>query len=240
MAARWSVTRALLWIFAISAFIGTLLGLVLGLDLVAHPPDIPDTVDLPGRLEAIRPYLEARWPLDLATNLAAIVAFGALALLADPLAALAGSDDRAGLLRVSIIVSAVLALAGALIYVGATRVTIDQAYCDCGFKTEESISQFWAISIIQGATDWLSHGSSVFAAIALVAAGSLIRRRGLPPSWRWLAWAGALALIVGMVLGEVVDGPIGDLVSAAATGILLPVWALMLAVRLDRLDPAEG
>ena len=240
MAARWSVTRTLLWVFAISAFIATLLGLVLGLDLVAHPPDIPSTVNLPDRLESIRPYLEARWPLDLATNLAAIVAFGAFALLADPIAALAGSDDRAGLLRISIIVSAILAIAGALLYVGATRVTIDQAYCDCGFKIQESISQFWAINIVRGATDWLSHGANVFAAIALIAGGILIGRRGMAASWRWLAWIGAIALIVGMILSETVDGPIGDLVSAAATGIILPAWALMLAARLDRLDAAAG
>ena len=237
MAGRWSLTRSLLWIFAISAFVGTILGLAVGLDLVAKPPDIPDTVDLPGRLEAIRPYLEARWPLDAAANLAGIVAFGALALLADPLGSLVGTDDRAGFLRVSIIVSAILAIAGALVYVGATRVTIDQAYCDCGFKTEESISQFWAISIVHGATDWLSHGSTVFAAIALAAAGILIGRRGMPSSWRWLAGIGAVALIVGMVLSEAIDSPAGDLITAAATGIVLPAWALFLAARLDRLEP---
>lgn len=128
---------------------------------------------------------------------------------------------------------------GGLVYVGGTQVTVALAYCDCGFKAEETISQFWAITVVQGATNWLSYGAIVFGAIGVATSALVLGSRELPQMWRWLAWTAAVLLILSVVLHEVSDTPAGDLLAAVASGLLLPAWALMLGKRLDRLGPAQ-
>ena len=42
---------------------------------------------------------------------------------------------------------------------------------------------------------------------------------------------------MSVVLHELSDSPAGDLVAAVASGILLPAWAVILAMRSDRIHP---
>ena len=213
------------------------MALALGFDLLVQQPDIPETLDLPSRLEAIHPFHVAQWPFDAASTLLYVVAFGALLLAAGSIAALAGADGRADILKSAIVASGLLGVASGLLYFGATQVTIALQYCDCGFKTEEVISQFWAITIVQGATDWLSYGAVVFGAIAAALSALVLGDRGLPPIWRWISWSAAVLLILSIVLNEFSDTPAGDIAVAVATGILLPAWAIILAMRADRIEP---
>ena len=127
-----------------------------------------------------------------------------------------------------------------LFVIGAHDVTIVQQYCDCGFKNEESISQFWAINIIDGATNWLSYGAIVFGAIGVAISVRVLCRLGMTPTWRWVSWAAVVALLLSIVLHGISDSPAGDVVAAVATGILLPVWALILAMRSDRFQPVPA
>ena len=236
MAVQWSFGRILLWIFAVCAVLATLLALALGFDLLVQPPEIAETLDLPSRLEAIHPFHVAQWPFDAASTLLYVVAFGALLLAAGSIASLAGTDGRADMLKSAIVASGLLGVASGLLYFGATQVTIALQYCDCGFKTEEVISQFWAITIVQGATDWLSYGAVVFGAIGAALSALVLGDRGLPPIWRWITWSAAVLLVLSIVLNEFTDTPAGDLAVAVATGILLPAWAIILAMRADRIE----
>lgn len=237
---RWSAGRTLLGIFAACLVLATILALALGFDLLVTPPDIPDTLDFPSRLLALQPFRESVWPFDAASTLLFVVAFGSLALAAGPIASLAGADRRAGALKSSILVSGLLGVITGLLYIGATQATMALQYCDCGFKAEETISQFWAITIVQGATNWLGYGAIVFGAIAVALSALVLGDRGLPQMWRWTSWGAAVLLILSIALQEVSDTPAGDLVRAVASGLLLPAWAVMLAVRFERLDPVPG
>ena len=236
MAVQWSFGRILLWIFAVCLVLATLLALALGFDLLVKPPEIADTLDFPSRLEAIHPFHVAQWPFDAASTLLFVVAFGALLLAAGSIASLAGADGRADILKSAIVASGLLGVAGGLLYVGATQVTIDMPYCDCGFKTEEVISQFWAITVVQGATDWLNYGAIAFGAIGVGLSALVLGDRGLPQYWRWVSWGAAVLLVLSILLHEVSDTPAGDLVIAVATGILLPAWAIILALSTDRIE----
>ena len=69
---------ALLWLLAVSSIVGTVIYLVLGMDMAVKPPDPTPTLDFAGRIEAFVPYLQARWPLELLAGVAFIVAFGTL------------------------------------------------------------------------------------------------------------------------------------------------------------------
>lgn len=235
MRSRWSITQALLGIFAVSLVVATALALSLGFDLLVPPPTIPETLDFPSRLAALQPFHRAQWPIDALLTLLYVVGFGALMLVAGSIAALAAADRRAGILKSAIVASGLLGVAGGLLYVGATQVTMSLDYCDCGFKTEEIISRFWALAIAQGATDWLTYGAIAFGAIGL-GLSALVFEGRMPAVWRWISWSGAGLLILSIILYEVSDTPAGDLVAAVATGILLPAWALILAVHSGRLE----
>lgn len=231
------MVRSLLWVFAISLVVSTLLGLGLGFDLFVAPPQIAETLDLPSRLIALEPFRAARWPWEFLGTLAYVIGTGALFLAAGPVAALSGTDRRAGLVKSSLQVAGLVGVVSGLIFVGAMGVPIAEGYCDCGFKTEETISQFWAVNVINGATTWLDYGVLVFGAIGLVTAALALAGRGLPAVWRTISLTAAGLLIASILLRELSDSPAGDLVAALATGLLLPAWAIILAEWSERTGP---
>lgn len=145
----------------------------------------------------LQPYRPACWPLDEISHLLFVLAFGALVLMAGPFAALVGQDRRAGLLKHALLGAGMLGVVSNLLYVGATKVTIDQQYCDCGFRVQESISQFWAINIAHGGSQWLGYGALIFSAIALLLSAAILANRGLPAIWRWLSIGAAILLLLG-------------------------------------------
>ena len=69
----WSALHVLLGLFAVCFAVATLIALGLGFDLLVPPPDLAETLDLPGRLQAIRPFREATWPFDAASTLLFVV-----------------------------------------------------------------------------------------------------------------------------------------------------------------------
>ena len=231
----WPALNVLLGLFAICLAVATLIALGLGFDLLVPPPDIAGTLDFPGRLQAIRPFREATWPFEAASTLLYVVGFAALALAADPIASLAGRDGRAGVLRASIVASGLLGVVAGLLYVGGTQAAMALPYCDCGFIAEETVSQFWALAIVQGATDWLGYGAILFGAVAAGLSAIMLGYQGLPRAWRWIGGSAAALLVVSVVLQELSDSPVGDLIAAVASGILLPAWAVILAMHSDRI-----
>lgn len=90
---------------------------------------------------------------------------------------------------------------------------------------------------MQGATNWLSYGAIGFGAIGVAMSALVLGDRGLSQMWRWIPWSAAGLLILSVALHEVSDTPAGDLVAAVASGLLLPAWAVILAMRSDQIEP---
>ncbi len=228
---RFSVGQVLLGIVAAGLIVGTVLALGVGLDWFVAPPNLADTLDLPGRIAASQPYRDAIWPYDFASHLAFVLAFGALALASDSIAALGRPGQGTGVLRVAVLTSGILGVAAGLLYVGANGAA-NTGYCDCGFKVEETIAQLWALNIFEGGATWLEYGAIVVGALAVLAASIQIPFARSAPTFRGLAWTSAILLIAGVVMTEVVDSQFGQLVTALATGIALPIWVALLGMRL--------
>ena len=239
MARSWPIARILLITFAVCVVAATLLALGLGFDLLVTPPSIDETLDFPTRLEALQPFRVALWPWDAAATVLFTVAFAALALLADPIAGIAGADRRAGVMRSAILASGLIGVVSGLLYFGGTQATIAIQYCDCGFKAEEVISQFWARAVLTGATDVLGYGAVAFGALGVALATAVLDPRVGSTAWRWIGRAAAVSLAGSIVVQEVSDTPAGDLLLAIATGLLLPAWALLLA-RSDAVADADA
>jgi hypothetical protein len=220
------------WLVAILGVIATLLTLIVQFNLTGAPPAIDDAADFPTRVLAAQPFIVSRWPIELAGNLLFAALFAGLLVLAALL------SNRTRRLEVLALLGGggILGIASQLTYVGAHQVAVNVLYCDCGFKTEEIISQTWGLMLIDGVATWVLNGAAVLlAGGAVVLVGALAGQR-LPSAFDPVSWLLAGLLLLSVVLSAIgLEGPVAPLLIAVVSGILLPFWAWMLATRL-----AEG
>jgi hypothetical protein len=221
------------WVVAVSFILAVGLALVDRLNLVATPPELPES-NMVERSIATVAYRQAIWPVFLWTNLlyavgfVAVVAFagaivGSLGRRLAVFAALAGLGGTIG------------AIAG-VIPIGSVESAVWLGYCDCGFKEQEIVSQIWASMVAQDISDWLLRAAGVTLAVSMVV---LVRdaRDLVSPALRAWSYLTAAALIVAPMLSFVSPerlGDIADLLSAGIAGILVPVWAIWVGRSIDR------
>jgi len=144
-------------------------------------------------------------------------------------------DPRGWIAATALVVGAVLGISAQLIFIGARQVQLDIAYCDCGYKVQEVISQNWAMWLIEGAVGWLINGAGVAFAVGVVAAGSSLGGTAMSSGWRLLAWLIGAVLVLSVTVGVLgIEGPIGPLLIGLETGVLIPIWLAWLALRAPR------
>jgi hypothetical protein len=231
--------RWLAWSVGVLFLIGTALQLVDFYNLYATPPQVGPVNMVESRL-AVQDYRAAIWPIFALGNFAFAVGFVALAGLGIALAARLWSDDSQRIvLLTSLGVAGVLGAVGQFMVIGAAQVTIDMAYCDCGFKNEEIVSQIWGQMLIEGAASWLINAASVLAAIGIVAADMAFRRR-MPAAWDIVSWVTAIGLIATVVVGFLdLQGDTGFWLQVFVAGVLVPIWTIWLGASLQA-NPEPG
>ena len=235
--------RWLAWSVGMLFLIGTAFHLVDLLNLVATPPDTSALNMVEGRLAA-QEYRVAIWPIFFLSNLSIGVGFVALVALGMALASWLASDDpRRILIPWSLGVAGVLGAVAQLIVIGATQVTIDHTYCDCGFKETEVVSQIWAQMLAEGASNWLVSGAAVLSGIGVLAVDSSFRRR-MPAAWDILSWVTEIGLFASVVVGVIGLGQnLGLYLQLFVAGVLVPIWAIWLGTSLrggPELKPEAG
>jgi hypothetical protein len=119
-------------------------------------------------------------------------------------------------------------------------VTIDIAYCDCGFKETEVVSQIWAQMLADGASRWLVNGAAVLAAIGILAVDASFRGR-MPAAWDIVSWLTATALIAVVLVPRFSLGPeeLTLRLQVVVSGLLVPIWAIWLGLSLSPRGAAE-
>jgi hypothetical protein len=227
--------RILRWLalsVGILFLVGTALQLVDFYNLYATPPQVGPVNMVESRL-AVQDYRTAIWPIFALGNFAFALGFIALAGLGLALAARLGSGDSQRIvLLTSLGVAGVLGAVGQFMVIGAAQVTIDMAYCDCGFKNEEIVSQIWGQMLIEGGTRWLINAASVLAAIGIVGVDVAFRRR-MPAAWDIVSWVTAIGLIATVVVGFIsVEGDLPFYLQVLVAGVLVPIWTIWLGASL--------
>jgi hypothetical protein len=233
--------RWLAWTVGALFLIGTALQLVDTLNLYVTPPDTGASSMVAQRL-ASQDYRVAIWPIFALNNLSFGIAFVAITGLGLALAALlATGDTRRIAIMTTVGIAGILGAVGQLILLGATQVTIDIAYCDCGFKETEIIAQIWAQMLANGASQALVDAASILAAIGIFVIASTFRR-DMPGAWEIWSWVTATALIVGFFIRFLSLGneDLGLILFVAVSGVLVPVWAFWLGWSFRGGHAAEG
>jgi hypothetical protein len=216
---------------------GTVFQLLDQFDLVAKPPPGLDAANLVDRRLALAPYRQAIWPVFLLEN--GLVALGFLALAGVGIALsrrASRADDRGAVLLWTLVTAGLLGGVGQLVLLGGVKATIDIAYCDCGFKEQEVVSQIWAQMVVEGAGQFVVQVASLFAAAGVVVAARLYGGRSMPDGWALLSYLLAALVVLTAILAFVGLDSLFDVtqwLTILLTGVLIPAWALWLAARFS-------
>ena len=233
-----TAVRALVGILVAGFVAGSVLLLVLNFDVLGAPPEPPD--EFIDRVVADFEFQATRWPVELAATALFAFGFAALGLLGPTLARLADpADARRGLLSASFLLAGGLGVAAQLLWIGAKPVAASPQYCDCGLLAEEIMSRLMALDIVSGIQGRLVTGAVIAAAVGLVLAVPLGRRAGMPSGWGVLAYVTAAVALLTEVLSVLRAYPFDLIGTVVVTTILLPAWAIWLAMRADDLS-GEG
>ncbi len=108
-------------------------------------------------------------------------------------------------------------------------------YCDCGYRTEEVIGGLKALQVGWGIVSWLAIGAITLVGVGAAVAGRVVE---VSPAWRTLSTVIAIAILVAVVIRVVATFvfieafdpfQVSDLIIAATAGVLVPIWAILLA-----------
>jgi len=81
----------------------------------------------------------------------------------------------------------------------------------------------------------------VLLAIGIALAGAALMGVVRSPGWQLVSWLTALVAVISVVLsGLELGGDLNQLLIAIVAGVLLPLWAILLAMRIGQANRMES
>ena len=184
---------------------------------------------------------QERWPVEFAATALFAAGFVALGGLGTLLAGLAARDDaRRSLVRAAFLGAGGLGLASQLLWLGVKPIAANPQLCECGLRAEEIMSRLMILNVAGDTQIWMAIGATLLAAIGALLIAPVGRRAGMPVGWAWLAPAIATLALAAAVLHVLQAFPADWTVLLVAAGIVVPIWALWIALRAEAIAaPAE-
>ena len=233
--------RMLAWALVALSIVSAALTVFFTFGIVVPPPPPPMDDFIQG-LEANRASDQAGFPYFFLRSLATLGVFLVAAILGTVLRAWARPTALRDAMTLLFVIGGSLGIAANVVDIAVSNAATF-GYCDCGFKAEELIAQDYALSIGWTAVNWLSIVAVTLTSIGVAIAGRLL---DVSPAWRTLSYVIAVVVLLAVavrVLAAFVfiaafdPFQVSDLVIAFAAGILVPIWAIMLARGVDITPP---
>ena len=220
-------------------FTAAILQGLLAFDVLGPPP--PEEEDFIERIINAFEWEQTRWPVEFAATGLFALGFVALAGLGALLSRLVGTDDPRRLLVTAAYLGAGgIGAASQLFWLGVKPIATSPQYCECGLRNEEIMSRLMILDVAGSAQLWIAIGAIVLAAVGAVLVAGIGREAGMPAGWAWLSLVIAVLSLGSAVLAVMGAYPFDQLALLLAAGILLPVWALWVAIRAELLAPADA
>lgn len=231
--------RWLSWTLVVLAIASAVVTLLIVLGILFPHVDIEDLVQ---RIEAFRANDTRAFPVVVLGSLATLGVFLVGAMLGVALRSWAQPSGLRDAMTLLFVVGGVIGIIAQLANIAVNNAATF-GICDCNYRTEELIAQDYALSVGWALVNWLATG-----AITVVGAGAAVAGRiiDISPLWRTVSYLIALLLIFAVALRvlaafvfiEAFDPfQVSDLVIAVAAGILVPIWAILLARGVGRTPP---
>lgn len=232
MGANRRTLARLSWPLVILVVISAVVTLLFALGVLLPPPN--ETDDFVDRLLFMRTHDEQAFPFVIVGSLATLGVYLITALLGVVLRAWAAPIPTRDAMTVLLFIGGVIGMGAQLLNVGVGDAA-RPLYCDCGYKTEEVISLQSALNVGWSMVNWLSIGAISLVGFGVALAGRVV---AVTDVWRLLSYAIAVAVLVAAairVAGSIVfiaafdPFQVSDLIVAVTSGILVPIWAILLS-----------
>ena len=231
--------RWLAWALVGLAIATAVLQVIYTFALPPLPPPPPETEDYLQNLEAFVAIDQQLLPFVAVQSLAALGVFLVAAVLATFLRAWALPSSARNAMVLMFAVGGALGIAANVLNIAVADVAA-RGYCDCGYKTEELIARDYALNTGWTAVNWVNIAAVTLTGVGVAIAGRIVE---LSAAWRTLSYliavvvllAAALRVLAAFVFIQAFDPfQVSDLLVAFAAGILVPIWAILLARNVDR------
>jgi hypothetical protein len=233
MVANWRTLTWLSWALVVLAVISAAVTLlfVTGTLRPAPPEGVADFVD---RLQFMRGEDEKAYPFVVVGSLATLGVYLIGALLGLMLRGWTPPTGARDAMTLLLVFGGLIGIASQLLNIGAADAA-RPFLCDCGYRAEEMVSLQRALEMAWSMINWMTIGAVTFVGIGVALAGRVVQ---VSDTWRLLSYviaAGvlievALRVLASLVFIEAFDPfQVSDLIVAVAVGILVPIWAVLLA-----------
>ena len=225
------VIRWLCWALVILAIASAIVTLLFVFGNLLPPTEADDLVD---RLVGNRANDTNAFPIVVLGSLASLGVFLVGATLGTSLRRWAPATPARDAMVLLFVIGGIVGICANLLNVAVGNAATF-GYCDCGYRTEEVIAQNYALQVGWTAVNWLNIGALTLVGIGVAFAGRLL---DFTTAWRMISYtiailllfAVALRLIAALVFIEAFDPfMVADLLTAVAAGVLVPIWAVLLA-----------
>jgi hypothetical protein len=219
------------WALMILVVISAVVTLLFVSGVLLTPFDIPDFVD---RLIAIHTDNERLFPLVIIGSLATLGVYLIAAVLGLALRAWAAPTPTRDVMTLLLVFGGVIGIGSQLVNIGVQDAA-RPSYCDCAYLAEEVIGLYSALNVGGSIVNWLSIGAVTLVGFGVALAGRVVE---VSSTWRLLSYAIAAGVLVAvairfiasLVFIEAFDPfQVSDLILAITSGILVPIWAILLA-----------
>lgn len=226
--------RTLAWLsgpLVILVVISAAVTLLFALGVLLPPPD--ETDDFVDQLLFMRTHDQEAFPFVIVGSLATLGVYLIAAMLGLVLRAWAPPSPARDAMSLLLAVGGVIGIGSQLLNIGVADAA-RPFYCDCGYRTEEVIGLDRALNVGWSMINWLSIGAITLVGFGVAVAGRVVE---VSSTWRLLSYAIAVAVLVAVVIrvaGSIVfieafdPFQVSDLIVAVASGILVPIWAILL------------
>jgi hypothetical protein len=216
-------------------FAAAVLQVILMANLTGNPP--AETQVVTDNIMASFQFEYDRWPIELTAQLLFALGFLALGGIGILLSRLAAAlDERRSLAAGLFVGTGLLGAASSLVWIGVKPVATFPHYCPCDLRDAELAARVTALDVGSSVSLWLTIGAILLASGGFLLIVGLGARAGMSRGWTALTYVTAAAGLLAAVLGAFDVRPASDWLAAAAAGLLIPIWALWLAIRAPKLS----
>jgi hypothetical protein len=197
----------------------------------APPEGLADFVD---RLQFMRGEDEKAFPFVIVGSLATLGVYLIGALLGLMLRAWTLPTSTRDAMTLLLVFGGLIGIGSQLLNIGAGDAA-RPFICDCGYRAEQMVGLQRSLEVAWSMINWLQIGAVTFVGIGVALAGRVVQVSSM---WRRLSYviaagvlvAVALRVLASLVFIEAFDPfQVSDLIVAVAVGILVPIWAVLLA-----------
>ena len=219
------------WALVILVVISAGVTLLFAFGALRPPVEAEDFVD---RLLGQRMHDQDAFPFVIIGSLATLGVYLIAAMLGAVLREWSLPRPARDAMTLLLVVGGVVGITSQLMNIGVGDAA-RPFFCDCGYRAEEVIGLDRALNVGWAMINWLTIGAVTFVGVGVAVAARVVM---VSDTWRLLSYviaAGVLLAVAirsaaSLVFIEAFDPyQVTDLMVAVITGILVPIWAILLA-----------